>query len=73
MSTFDSRVARGVSVADAAELLSGLLFINLSNDDSHLFLNPRAKHQLMKNHAEQIFDFTLPSDLVIDGFAHDDY
>lgn len=73
-SQYDPRIAPGVTVADAAKLVSGLMFINLdSDDDAWLFLNPRADHRLTRYHIEQIFDFTIPPSLGIDDFEHDDY
>lgn len=69
----DDQVAPGVSIADAARLISGLLFINLDNDVAWLFLNPRATHRVTRNHIEQMFDFTAPSHLGVDDFAYDNY
>lgn len=71
---YDKKVKSSVTVADAAKLISGLLFINLdSQDDAWLFLNPRATYRVTKYHVEQIFDFTIPITLGIDDFEHDDY
>jgi len=39
---FDHQVGPGVTVGDAARLISVLLFINLDNDEGLLFLNPRS-------------------------------
>ncbi len=70
---FDSRAAANVSVGVASHLLSGLLFINIDNDDAWLFLNPRATHPLTRRHVELMFDFTIPVQLGVDDFAYDDY
>ncbi len=70
---FDDQLDSGVTVGDAARLLSGLMFINLDNDESRLFLNPRATHRIMRSHVQQLFDFFPMPNLGIDDFAHDDY
>jgi len=70
---FDDKVAPIISIADAARLISGLLFINLDNDEALLFLNPRATHPITQAHVEQTFDFTMPPRLGVDDFAHDNY
>jgi hypothetical protein len=70
---FDSQVGSGALVADAVRLISGLMFINLDKEEAWFFLNPRATHRLTKSHVEQIFDFSQPSYLAVDDFAHDDY
>jgi hypothetical protein len=70
---FDHKVAPGVTVADAAQLISGLMFINLDSDETWLFLNPRARHRLTKDHVHQMFDFHEPVHLGVDDFANDDY
>jgi hypothetical protein len=70
---FDNQVAKGISVADAAHLLSGLLFINLDNDEACYFLNPRATHPLTRSHIERMFDFAVPVGLGVDDFAFDNY
>jgi hypothetical protein len=70
---FDRKVAQGMQIAQAAKLISGLLFLNLDNDDAWLFLNPRATHSLTKYHVAQIFDFSAPNSLGIDDFADDNY
>jgi hypothetical protein len=70
---FDDQIASGVTVGDAARLLSGLLFINLDNDEGRLFLNPRATHRILRSHVPQLFDFFPMPNLGIDDFAHDDY
>jgi hypothetical protein len=71
--TYDDQIAPGLTIADAAKQISGLLFINLDKDEAWLFLNPRANHRLMKDHVEEIFDFRLPVALGIDDFAYDNY
>ncbi|MGO6747286.1 hypothetical protein ACCS93_33295 [Rhizobium ruizarguesonis] len=73
LSVHDSQTAPGLTVADASKLLSGILFINLDNDQSWLFLNPRAIHKLSQRHVDEIFDFSAPNTLGIDDFRHDDY
>lgn len=61
-------------LADAAKLVSRLLFINLdAQDDAWPFLSPRASHRLARYDIEQIFDFTVPVTLGIDDFEFDDY
>jgi len=69
----DSQTSPGLKVADAAKLVSALLFINLDNDEAWLFLNPRAEHKLTKYHIEQVFDFTIPVQMGIDDFENDNY
>lgn len=69
----DSQTSPGLTVADAAKLVSALLFINLDNEGAWLFLNPRAEHKLTKYHIEQVFDFTIPVQMGIEDFLHDNY
>jgi len=69
----DTQTGPGLTVADAAELISALLFINLDDDTAWLFSNPRARNVLTKYHIEQIFDFTIPINMGIDDFAYDNY
>lgn len=70
---YDSQASPGTSVAQAAKLISGLLFVNLESDAGWFFLNPRATHPLTRYSIEQIFDFTAPKGMGIDDFAYDDY
>jgi hypothetical protein len=70
---FDNQVRAGVTIGDAARLLSGLLFLNLDNDKGWLFLNPRATLRLTRYHVEQLFDFAPMPNLGIDDFVHDNY
>jgi len=73
-SKFDKSVANNVTVADAAKLLSALLFIDLDKETTGwLFLNPRATHRLTKYHMDQIFGFLWPHSLVFDDFGYDNY
>lgn len=62
-----------VTLDEASQLLSGLLFLNFTDGNSWFFLNPRAKHLLRKDHVRQIFDFMPPREMTIDDFAHDFY
>lgn len=71
--SYDRQVPSGTQIADAAQLLSGLLFINLDDDSAWLFTNPRATHKLTDYHLKQLFDFNLPVSLGTDDFTHDDY
>lgn len=73
VSKFDAGADQAVTLDEASQLLSGLLFVNFTDDNSWLFLNPRAKHLLRKDHVRQIFDFAPPYGMVIDDFAHDNY
>ena len=70
---YDAQVATGVRLAEASRLLSAMLFINIDTGIAELFLNPRAVNRLTDYHIKQIFDFTVPSDLRIEDFLHDDY
>ena len=72
MNKFDPK-ASSVSLEDASQLLSGLLFLNFNNDHAWFFANPRAKHKVTRDHLEHIFDFSIPRDLYFDDFAHDNY
>ena len=69
----DAQVPANATVADAAKLLSALLFVDLDNDRGWFYLNPRAAHVLDRYAIEQIFDFQRPSNLLIDDFAYDNY
>lgn len=69
----DSKTAPGIQLGDASRLLSALLFVNIDKDEAWLYLNPRAKHPLGQEYFEEIFDFKLPYNLLIDNFEHDDY
>lgn len=65
-------VPESVTMKDASELLSGILFVNLDKDDEgYIFANPRAKFPLDRRAFEAIFDFRLP--VTYDGFEHDCY
>ena len=71
---FDGKVKPGVSIADTARLLSGLLFINLDQEDrGWLFLNPRSSNLLTRDKIEIIFDFNPPPSVPIDDFKYDNY
>jgi hypothetical protein len=71
----DSGADSAVTIHEASRLLSGLLFLDFgdSEDTAWLFLNPRAKHRLKKDHVEQMFDFLIPKEMSIDDFEHDNY
>jgi len=69
----DDSTDKGLTVADAAKLVSGLLFINLDDDGAWMFLNPRAQHKLNEYEIKQIFDFTPPVNMGIDDFKYDNY
>ncbi|MBC8831562.1 hypothetical protein IAI13_35175, partial [Escherichia coli] len=43
-SNFDAAADPTVTLDQASQLLSGLLFLNFANDNAWLFLNPRAAH-----------------------------
>jgi hypothetical protein len=62
-----------VTVDQAAQLLSGILFLNFADDKSWLFLNPRAANPLKKDFVRQMFDFMWPQGMTVDDFAHDNY
>lgn len=65
-------VPGSVTMKDASELLSGILFVNVDKDDEgYIFANPRAKFPLGQRAFERIFDFRLP--VIYDGFEHDCY
>lgn len=70
---YDQQVPSGIQIADAARLLSGLLFIHLDDGSAWMFMNPRATHKLSDDDLRQLFDFNLPPSLGTDGFAHDNY
>ncbi|MBX9645530.1 MAG: hypothetical protein K2X57_00565 [Xanthobacteraceae bacterium] len=73
ISKLDPAADPTLSLDQAAQLLSGILFLNFANDKSWLFLNPRAARPLKKDFVPQIFDFMLPHGMAIDDFAHDNY
>lgn len=79
LKNFDPQTPDGLTVSDAAKLISGLMFIDLdkdakgSRDDGWLFINPRATNRLSKYHVDQLFDFMPPVGLGIDYFEHDNY
>ena len=73
ISKFDAAADPAITLDQASQLLSGLLFLNFANDDAWLFLNPRASHPLKKDFVPQLFDFMLPREMTIDDFAHDNY
>lgn len=73
ISNFDSAADPTVTLDQASQLLSGLLFLNFANDNAWLFLNPRAVHPLKKDRVPQLFDFMLPREMSIDDFFHDNY
>ena len=52
---FDNKVMSNISIGDAAKLISGLLFLNLDNDDAWMFLNPRATNLMSFDRVEQMF------------------
>ena len=54
---FDDQVAAGILVANAARLISGILFINLSNDDAWFFLNPRATPRSFDSTCRRFYRF----------------
>ncbi len=70
---FDSGADPAVTLDRASQLLSGLLFLNFTNERAWLFLNPRAQHPLKKDHVPELFDFMLPQGMSVDDFAHDNY
>jgi len=69
---FDRRADK-TPLNEASKLLSGILFVNFENDEAWLFLNPRAKHKLTRDHLDRIFDFMLLHIVYFDDFSHDDY
>ncbi|MGY3236661.1 hypothetical protein ACVMAJ_003551 [Bradyrhizobium sp. USDA 4448] len=73
VSKFDAGADSNVTLDEASQLLSGLLFLNFTDGNSWFFLNPRAKHPLKKDYVPQLFDFAPPHEMMIDDFAHDNY
>ena len=71
---FDGKVEPDVSITDAAKLLSGLLFIDLDQEDSGwLFLNPNASNVLTGDEIDKIFGFNWRHSLAFDDFEYDNY
>jgi hypothetical protein len=70
---FDTKADATVTLDQASQLISGLLFLNFNNEHAWLYLNPRAQHPLKKDHVRELFDFMLPRELWIDDFSHDNY
>jgi hypothetical protein len=69
-------VAAGTTFADAARLLSGMIFLNVWPSDAYargtrIYLNPRAAHQITRGTA-RLFAHINPH-MEIDDFVHDDY
>ena len=58
---------------ELASLLSGILFINLSNKQSWLYTNPNAVNAISQHHFEEMFNFDFPTQMRQDDFAHDNY
>lgn len=58
---------------DVAKLLSGVLLVNIQNNQSWLYTNPNAKNRLSRYHLEQIFDFAFSYNMDIDNFRHEYY
>lgn len=71
--TFDEKADPTATLADAAALLSALMFIDFGSDEARLYLNPKARNQLTTYHIKQIFDFAPPVSMLIDDFQHDVY
>ena len=60
-------------LCDVAKLLSGILFVNIQNNQSWLYTNPNANNYLSRYHLEQIFDFAFSYNMDIDNFRHESY
>lgn len=60
-------------LSQASQLLSGILFLNFYKNETWLYLNPNATHKLTRNNIEQLFNFELPIDMLIDDFEFDNY
>ena len=68
------KVAAGTTFADAARLLSGMIFLNVSDAyarGTRIYLNPRATHQITRGTA-RLFAH-INHHIKIDDFMHDDY
>ena len=58
---------------ELASLLSGILFINLSNEQSWLYTNPNAVNTISHHRVQEMFNFDFPPQMQQDDFAHDTY
>ena len=67
------RIDGRTTLGDLARLLSGVLFIDISNECSRLYTNPNAVNPITVHRREEMFDFDLPPNMHLDDFVHDNY
>jgi hypothetical protein len=68
LANYDDRVS-GVTLGEASQLLSGIMFIDLDSERYHVFFNPRAKNPIQPG----IVDFTMNTHPITDLASYDDF
>ena len=72
-SNFDERV-KGMTLREASQLLSAIMFIDLNSERYHVFSNPRAKNPIRRGIVNLTMDIHPVTDLAsYDDFEHDNY
>jgi hypothetical protein len=70
---FDERV-KGVTLGEASQLLSAIMFIDLNSERYHVFYNPRAKNPIWRGIVNLTMDTHPVTSLAsYDDFEHDNY
>lgn len=69
----DKKCRNDVKLSTASKHLSGILFYDIYNDKSWLYLNPNAEHKLDRHKIDSMFNFETPEDILIDDFSNDNY
>ena len=73
LSNFDERV-KGVTLGEASQLLSAIMFIDLDSERYHVFSNPRARNPIRRGIVNLTMDTHPVTDLAsYDDFEHDNY
>lgn len=70
---FAKRIDGSMLISDIAALLSAVLFINVQDRKSWLYINPNAVNPISRHRVDEIFNFDFPPKMHYDDFLYDNY